>query len=203
MALFCAAIRRDSISSRKSPQLISEAYISSIICTVSIRGLLTSSKSLPLFVPLVFSPSSAGTLWICSCERFLCGGLLGSGWSSFVSSIGVYLFPIAILFISIANLSYMEVNFLNQYRCMPSRPGVFELGNFLHVALSESRCIFAFGSSSSPSYSFPILIIHSAFLLCSLRRHILHQNCFVSLSYLPNPSARAGYDTRSIFLSGV
>ena len=24
-----------------------------------------------------------------------------------------------------------------------------------------------------------------------------------SLSYLPNPSARAGYDTRSIFLSGV
>ena len=42
--------------------------------------------------------------------------------------------------------------------------------------------IFAFGPFSSPSYSFPMLLIHSAFLLSSLRSYILHQNCFDSFS---------------------
>ena len=55
------------------------------------------------------------------------------------------------LFISIASLSRIEVNFWNQYSCMPSRPGVLV---FLRVALSESRCIFAFAPSSSSSNFF-------------------------------------------------
>ena len=63
---------------------------------------------------------------------------------------------------------------------MPSYPGVFQFDTFLSVALSESRCIFAFGASSSPSNSFPVLLIHSAFLLCSLRWHI----CFKIVSVL-------------------
>ena len=55
--------------------------------------------------------------------------------------------------------------FLNQYPCIPSAFGVFQFGTFLSVAPSESRCIFTFG----PPNSFPILLIHSAVLLCSLR----------------------------------
>ena len=42
--------------------------------------------------------------------------------------------------------------------------------------------IFTFGLSPIPSKFFPMLLIHSAFLLCSLRCHILLQNCFASLT---------------------
>ena len=49
--------------------------------------------------------------------------------------------------------------------------------------LSASKCIFAIRPSSSNSNSFSMLFIHSTFLLCSLRSHILLQNCFVSLSF--------------------
>ena len=49
---------------------------------------------------------------------------------------------------------------------MSSWPAVFQYG-FFCVALSESMCIFAFGPPSSP-YSFPMLFIHSAFLLVLL-----------------------------------
>ena len=34
--------------------------------------------------------------------------------------------------------------FLNPYPSLPSGPSVFQFGTFLNVALSESRCIFAF-----------------------------------------------------------
>ena len=78
------------------------------------------------------------------------------------------------LFISIASLSWMEVNVLNQNPCMSSWPEVFRLGiSFLSIALSELMCIFAFGPSSSPSNSSSMWLIHSAFLLCSLGCHIL------------------------------
>ena len=64
---------------------------------------------------------------------------------------------------------------------MPSSPGVFQFSKFFCVALSESICIFLFGLSSSPSNSFSMLFIHSVFLLCTLRSHILFPNCFVFL----------------------
>ena len=86
------------------------------------------------------------------------------------------------LFISIAGLSGMDVNFLNQYPCMPSWPGVLQFYAFLRVPPSKSMCFFAFGPSSIPSNAFLMLLIHSAFLLFSLRSHILLQNGFVSLS---------------------
>ena len=53
----------------------------------------------------------------------------------------------------------------------------FPIWNFFSVALSESMDIFDFGPSLNPSNSFPTLLIHSAFLLCSLPSHILLQNC--------------------------
>ena len=87
------------------------------------------------------------------------------------------------LFISIASLSRMEVNIWNQNPCMPSGPGVFQFGTLLSVVLSESMSIFAFGPSSSPSNSFPMLLIFSAFVFCSLGCYILLQNCFVSLAF--------------------
>ena len=51
---------------------------------------------------------------------------------------------------------------------------------FFIVTLSESRYIFAFGSSLSPCCSLPMMFIHSAFLLSYLSSHILLQNCFAS-----------------------
>ena len=59
----------------------------------------------------------------------------------------------------------------------PLWPSVFSFGTFLSVALSESRCIFSFESSSSPCNFFSVLFIYSAFLLCFLCSHILLQNC--------------------------
>ena len=75
---------------------------------------------------LVFSLLSVGTLWVCSYwERFLLEGLF---WIREI-------FPLIIhsgmlvswkhLFISIASLPWIELNFLNQYLCMPSWLGVF------------------------------------------------------------------------------
>ena len=64
---------------------------------------------------------------------------------------------------------------------MPSCPNVFQFDTFLSIALSESTFIFVFSPSSSPFNSFPMLQIQSAFLLCSLRSHILLPKCFVSL----------------------
>ena len=70
------------------------------------------------------------------------------------------------LFISIACLSWMKVNFLNQF----SWPGVFLFCTFLSVALSESRCILASGPSTSPHklYLFVSLLVY---LLCPLGQH--------------------------------
>ena len=45
---------------------------------------------------------------------------------------------------------------------------VIQFGTFSSVALSESRCIFVL----DPSNSFPILLVHSTFLLCSLHCYI-------------------------------
>ena len=50
------------------------------------------------------------------------------------------------------------------------------------AVLCESMCIFSFCPSSSPSNSFPMLLIHSAFLLYFIGDYILVQNCFVSLA---------------------
>ena len=63
----------------------------------TVRGILANRKSPPLFVPLVFSISSIGTLWVYSCLRwFLFGSLFGSEWSFCLSSIGVCLFLVRI-----------------------------------------------------------------------------------------------------------
>ena len=43
----------------------------------------------------------------------------------------------------------MEVNFLNQYPCTLSRPGVFRFGKILSISFFESMCIFE-------SFCFPI-----------------------------------------------
>ena len=61
---------------------------------------------------------------------------------------------------------------------MPLWPGVFQF----NVVLRKLMCISAFGPSSSPSNSLVLLLIHLAFLLCSLGRHILAQNSLVSLT---------------------
>ena len=69
------------------------------------------------------------------------------------------------LFIPNANLSWMEVNFLNQKPCIPSWPGIFQFDIFFSVVLSKSVCISAFGPSLRPSSSLVISFIQSAFLL--------------------------------------
>ena len=74
--------------------------------------------------------------------------------------------------ISIGSMSWMEVNFLTSIHVCHYVQTFSNLVLFFRVTLNESRCIFAFGPSSSPSNSFPMLFIHSAFLLCSLRSYI-------------------------------
>ena len=54
---------------------------------VTIRGLLASSISLPLFVLLIFSTSSINRLWVYNClVQFLYLGPFGSMWSFLWSS---------------------------------------------------------------------------------------------------------------------
>ena len=92
----------------------------------TIHGLLASSKSLPLFVLLIFSTSSVGRLWVCSC--------LGPFWINVVFPLVIHsgtCAPCRHLFISSASLSRIEVNFLNQKPCIPSWPGVFQFDIFL------------------------------------------------------------------------
>ena len=83
-----------------------------------------------------------------------------------------------------AGLWWMEVKFLNQNPCIPSKPGVFQIGTFLSIALRESRCIFAFRPSSGPYNSFCTWFIHLACLLWSLRSHILLLNSFVLFAFV-------------------
>ena len=58
----------------------------------------------------------------------------------------------------------------------------FPILYFFSIAFSKSMCISAFGTSSSPSNSFVMLLIYSAFLLYSLSGNILVQNRSVSLA---------------------
>ena len=121
----CSRLGRVGLSKVTLPCLwILRGILSTPQRTVS--GLLVSSKSLPFFVPLIFSTSSVGRLWICSCfGRFLC-------LDPFLINV---VFPLVIhsgtcavcrhLFISNASLSWMEVFFLNQKPWIPSWPGVF------------------------------------------------------------------------------
>ena len=71
--------------------------------------------------------------------------------------------------------------FLKQYQCMPSWPGVIEFSTFLSFALSDSRYIFAFAPSSSPSNSFLMLLINSIFFLMFFSFPYFASNFFVSL----------------------
>ena len=77
-------------------------------------------------MPLVFSTSSVGTLWVyIHLGRFFWGGTF---WIKVVFPLVIYsgisVFSMH-LFISVASVSCMEVNVLKQNPCMPYRPGVF------------------------------------------------------------------------------
>ena len=85
-------------------------------------------------------------------------------------------------FISAASLSCMEINFLNQNPCMPSRPEVFQFGIFLSIALSPSGCMFTWGPSSSIRNSLFILFIYFAFFYLSVP--IFCSKIFWPLSHL-------------------
>ena len=94
------------------------------------------------------------------------------------------------LFISIASLSWMEVNFLKPVSMYGITARRFPIYYFLSVALSESRYIFVLGPYSSLSNSFFMLLIHLAFLICSLRSHILlslSSGCWFVFMYLSRP----------------
>ena len=57
---------------------------------------------------------------------------------------------------------------------------------FFTVALSDSRCIFAFGPSSSPWNSFSMLVIYSAFLLLNIFPYFAQKLfCFSLQIFLP------------------
>ena len=133
---------------------------------VKICGSLVSSKSLPLFVLLIFSLSSVGKLRVCNClKRYLRLGLLGSMWFFLYSSIRVLVFLVGICpFLKLVCRKWRWISW--------TRNPVFHHGRafssliFLGIVLSKSMCIPPFGSSLSPYSFLVILFIHSAFSLC-------------------------------------
>ena len=71
--------------------------MTSFLFPVTIRDLLANSKSLLLFVLLIFFTSSVGRLWVCSCLGwFPWGSLTGSIWSFLWSSIRVPVFLVGV-----------------------------------------------------------------------------------------------------------
>ena len=102
-------------------------------------------------------------------------------WSYLSSSIWVRMLLVGIC--SFLVLVCREWRWISWIRIHLFHHGLpFPIWYIFSVVLSKSMCISAFGPSSNPSNSFVILLIHSAFLLCSLGCHILVQNCSVSLT---------------------
>ena len=80
------------------------------------------------------------------------------------------------LFISSTSLLWMEVNFLNQKPCIPSWPGVIQLG-ILFMLFRVNRCVFPFSSLLRAvlillSYCLSILLFY-AFLVAILLLFLL------------------------------
>ena len=71
------------------------------------------------------------------------------------------------LFISVASLSLMDVNFLKPEFVHAIKALRFPVGYFLSVAVSKSRCIFTLVPCSIICYAFSIFFIHSAFVMIS------------------------------------
>ena len=74
------------------------------------------------------------------------------------------------------------LEFLNQNPCIPSWPGVFQFSTFFSFSSVETTTTFTSGTPSSPSNSFFMIFINSAFLIYSFCSHILLQNFFVSFA---------------------
>ena len=119
-----------------------------ILCSIlsvpqgTICGLLASNSSLPLFGLLIFSTSSVGRLWVCSCLGAF--SFSGSFWVNMVFPLVIHsgtCSPCMYLFLSRTSLSWMVVNFLNQNPCIPSWPGVFQFDIFL-VSFWVNRRVF-------------------------------------------------------------
>ena len=101
---------------------------------------------------------------------------------SFLSSIPVYRFLEASIYFDSQSVVDGSEFFkpVSMYAVMAG-PDIFQFGTFFNVALSEPMSIFVFVSSSSLCNSFPMSLIHSVFLLCCLRSHILLQILFCFL----------------------
>ena len=136
-------------------------------------GLLANRGFFPRFEPLIFSMSSLETLWDWSCWVQLFSLVIHSGMS--VSS--------KHLFLSIANLLLMEINFWNRNPYMQSMARRFPIWYFLHCCTEWIDLYFCLTPFFNSFWLFFfMLFIYPAFLLSSLRSYMLLQNCFVSLS---------------------
>ena len=131
-------------------------------------GLLTNSKSPNWVLLFVFSTSWVCTLLVYSFLRHF----------HFEVFLDKVVFPLVIhcrqLFISVAILSWTEVNFFKAWG--------FPVWYLLRVVLSESRYISTLGPSLNNYNSFPVLFIYSSFFYSSLRSNILLQNLIVSFA---------------------
>ena len=85
------------------------------------------------------------------------------------------------LFISVASLSLLVVNFLTRFHVCHHGPEFSNL-QFLSDDLSESRYTFAFRFSSSACNSF-FMLFPFCFLIRSLYYYFLLQNCFFTLVF--------------------
>ena len=132
-------------------------------------------------MPLVFYTSSVVLLGISSCWGrllFFWGGRL-SAWSFLWLSIRVSLLLESIY--SFRKPVCRGWKWIFQTRTHVCHHGL-AFSNFELFWVLLSRSIFVIGPSSCPCNSFPMLLIHSAFLLYYPRFYILPLNYFVFLS---------------------
>ena len=138
--------------------------------------LLVSSRSLPLFVPLIFSASPVNKLWVYNClEPFLCFDPFGLIWSFLwlFSQVLVHLVSICSFLVLVCR----EWRLISWTRILVLHHGLAfsSLISFLVFLFSSSMRISFFGPSSSLSSSLVILFIHSVFSLCFFGCHIFVQ----------------------------
>ena len=146
---------------------------------------LANYKTLPWFVPIVFSPSTVSTLWVYSCwsSSFL-GMVYEEGLLTFVIHSGVS-FSSKCLFISIASFvvdwnKFFET--VSMYVIMARR---YQIRYFFESCSEGIEVYFCLGPSSSPCKCFSMLFIHSTF--CQVPFVPIFApppNCIVPLSFV-------------------
>ena len=131
-------------------------------------SLTSDYTSFQLTFQSLLSTSGAGRILVYSYQlHFFAGSFWHSTVFPKVIQSGKGLSPSRIWFRCAAIRGCDDVRFFNQYLCIPSFPGAFQLGIFLHCIFTFSRLISTFSILFTFSNCFLLLFNYSACWLCS------------------------------------